>query len=528
MFKRLLFFLVFLQFYVLVAAQCPTILTDDPIEVCESGGTTVNISIEGAVFSTQWLPTIGLNDATILNPTIDFPVDTTYLLTIKGLDADSGDTCLVQKEIEIKVVRYELKIELDTIELSCGDSIRLNAEVIPNGSFFIMEWETEEGHFLRGEQTLRPEINAVGTYKANVIGNLGRIVCRDRDSIIVIPAKAEKLSILPPEKLGCGQSEVTLSVDHQTTSTDFIYQWGTTNGRILSPLDQPNITVNQVGNYTITRTNLFGECTTLTSVEVEEKKEITDFKIIIEELDCESVSSEIFVDNIKDGVGPFQFSIDGGTTFQSAPNFSNLMGGNYVVFVEGSNGCQKEKSISIDAPPIVEIALVDKVEIESGTEFQLPLSVQIDGVEVESIEWSPRIGLSCYDCEQPSLIDNKSRRYVVEVVDENGCSRDAAILVQVKAPNLFYQPSVFSPNGDGQNDYFNVYPNPKFVQQIQAFSISDRYGNLIYTSKGNESGSWDGRYKGRIMPVGTYLYWAVLILESGKTEVINGAVNLVR
>lgn len=528
MFKRLLFFLSFLQVFEMANAQCPTILTDDPIEVCESGGTPLNIALGGAIFSAQWTPSIGLNDENILNPTLDFPVDTTYLLTVKGLDADSGDTCVVQKEIEINVVRYELKIALDTVELACGDSIRLNVEVIPNGSFFIMEWESSTGNIVRGAQTLRPLIDEIGTYKANVIGNLGRIVCRDKDSIEVILSNSESLVIAPPDKLGCGTNEVDLALENQPNPTDFIYQWQTMDGQIIADSDQPSIIVDQVGNYSVTRTNLLGECSTSTDVQVAEREPLTDFEIVVAETDCETLNGHIFIDKIKGGVGPFQFSIDDGLNFQSDAEFADLEGGNYSVIIKDSNGCQLERSTNFLQPKITELTLVDKAEIESGTEFQIPLTIESNGVDVRSIEWSPMIGLSCYNCEQPTIMDFKSRKYEVEVIDENDCVKKKAILVQVKAPNLFYQPSVFSPNGDGQNDFFKLYTNPKFVRNIQDFSISDRYGNLVFRNNGNDSNGWNGNYKGQMMPVGAYLYWAVLELNNGETTVINGVVNLVR
>lgn len=513
-------------------AQCPTILTDDPIEVCESGGTTINVAIEGDFFSVNWSPAIGLSDENISNPIAEFPTDTTYLLTVKGIDANSGDTCMVQKAIEIKVVRYELLLAQDTVHLPCGDSIRLQAEVIPNGSFFIMEWETEEGHILKGEQTLNPLVNQTGQYEANVIGNLGRIVCRDKASVFVTPTNADKLLFTPPEKLGCGQNEVTLSLENQEDTADYQYQWTTVDGKIITDSSDPFVIVNELGEYSVTRTNLLGQCATSAAAQVAEKIPFSNLSLIIQKPDCKSLTGEIGVEELEGGTAPYQFSIDGGINFQTAPVFDDLVGGEYAILVVDSEGCQIQKTTNLPTLGTINLTLSEKVEVESGTNFQIPLKIKSDGVGVQTVEWSPKIGLSCYDCEQPNLTDFKSRKYEVTVIDENDCVKTANILVQIKQPILSFQPTVFSPNADGRNDFFAIFPNKKLVHQIQSFSISDRYGNLIFNQKNSmsiaEKNGWNGRYKGKLMPVGAYIYWAVLELKNGETQVINGVVNLIR
>ena len=52
--------------------------------------------------------------------------------------------------------------------------------------------------------------------------------------------------------------------------------------------------------------------------------------------------------------------------------------------------------------------------------------------------------------------------------------------------------------------------------------------NDVFKNENTPSNGWDGQYKGQAMPVGAYLFWGMLALESGETKVINGALNLVR
>lgn len=63
-------------------------------------------------------------------------------------------------------------------------------------------------------------------------------------------------------------------------------------------------------------------------------------------------------------------------------------------------------------------------------------------------------------------------------------------------------PDVFTPNGDGINDEWEIR-NIEFHPILKA-EIYNRYGQIIYECK-NEFVPWDGRVNGEIIQ-GTYLY----------------------
>lgn len=62
-------------------------------------------------------------------------------------------------------------------------------------------------------------------------------------------------------------------------------------------------------------------------------------------------------------------------------------------------------------------------------------------------------------------------------------------------------PNAFSPNGDGINDYFNVY-NVKSIVSFSA-AIFNRWGQKLYSWSLNEQG-WDGTYNGKPVKAGVY------------------------
>ena len=62
-------------------------------------------------------------------------------------------------------------------------------------------------------------------------------------------------------------------------------------------------------------------------------------------------------------------------------------------------------------------------------------------------------------------------------------------------------PNAFSPNGDGINDYFNVY-NAKSIVSFSA-AIFNRWGQKLYSWNLDEQG-WDGTYNGNPVKAGVY------------------------
>jgi len=111
--------------------------------------------------------------------------------------------------------------------------------------------------------------------------------------------------------------------------------------------------------------------------------------------------------------------------------------------------------------------------------------------------------------------------YTFFVKDENGC------IVEFEAELEFVDleiPNFFTPNNDGTNDEWyprNINPYPNITVEV-----FDRYQRLIASYQGINS-SWDGSYKGRLLPSGDY--WYIIKLNSDSDDrVFKGNVTLYR
>lgn len=70
---------------------------------------------------------------------------------------------------------------------------------------------------------------------------------------------------------------------------------------------------------------------------------------------------------------------------------------------------------------------------------------------------------------------------------------------------LLYLPNSFSPNNDGNNDFFKAHVPPDIPVIDFKLMIFDRWGNKLFSTKDIEN-AWDGRYKGKILNTGVYVF----------------------
>lgn len=104
---------------------------------------------------------------------------------------------------------------------------------------------------------------------------------------------------------------------------------------------------------------------------------------------------------------------------------------------------------------------------------------------------------------------------------------DLDISIYEKTVNGERFPEAFTPNGDGINDTFVIpsirdrpenYPNNELI-------VINRWGDQVYHAK-PYTNTWDGTYKGKTLPAGTYYF--IMRLDLSKGNIIRGNVTLLR
>lgn len=145
------------------------------------------------------------------------------------------------------------------------------------------------------------------------------------------------------------------------------------------------------------------------------------------------------------------------------------------------------------------------------------------------INWSPIVN------DEMNLTNLSGGVYDLMILDAQGCLFMDSVVIEnpsIVAPdcanNTVYIPNVFSPNGDGINDYFEIFlAEQTTIQQILKVEIMDRWGNLVYFSEGIMP-KWDGHFRGQLSNPAVFLYKIQIELHDGQTELLQGSLSLVR
>ena len=96
--------------------------------------------------------------------------------------------------------------------------------------------------------------------------------------------------------------------------------------------------------------------------------------------------------------------------------------------------------------------------------------------------------------------------YYINATDESGNVSENSTTVCVDACSYYELPNVFTPNGDGINDYFHPIGEYRFVEKVDLM-ILNRWGQVLFETH-DPNIMWDGRDRmtGQIVTPGVYFY----------------------
>jgi len=186
------------------------------------------------------------------------------------------------------------------------------------------------------------------------------------------------------------------------------------------------------------------------------------------------------------------------------------------------DGCLSTPSmvkVTIDPLPSVSTDSIIYVLQNSSVIFN-PRIVGIDSGS--SVLWTPPINLDNNTILNPvcAPYDTTTYTYTLKVTSSIGCSgydSTKVIVLQIEPV-----PNVFSPNGDGNHDSWDVPSLHKFPSvKVDVF---DRNGQIVYHHLGHFV-AWDGKYQSKDVPMGVYYY----IIDRGfKLPLLSGSVTIIR
>lgn len=218
------------------------------------------------------------------------------------------------------------------------------------------------------------------------------------------------------------------------------------------------------------------------------------------------------------GEGPYLFFLEGNLFTDSL--FNGLSAGTYTFTVKDQRGCWDTLVVTLTEPPAVEVDAGNTIIIQFGGQAQIYASTSATGLI--TINWLPVEGLSCNNCINPLAFPTATTLYQITVTDENGCI--GADLINVIVELDIILPNVFTPNGDGLNDYFHVIYD--FIESGE-MDIYDRWGQNIFKTDDIIKG-WDGTNGTTPQEIGSYIYVVRANINTGVQIIKSGTLTLMR
>ncbi|NJL74308.1 MAG: hypothetical protein HC892_03940 [Saprospiraceae bacterium] len=297
------------------------------------------------------------------------------------------------------------------------------------------------------------------------------------------------------QPLGCATTQATLNGNQSSIGQNIRYEW--TGNTPIQNANTVQANVSTAGNYVLMVINTTNGCTATDTVTVtNEANNINSVSLIVEPPLCEGENNGfIRIDSVNGGQAPYEYALQD-NRFTPQPQFNNLTPGRYNLFVRDRTGCEYQTEVLVRPPNPISINLGEDLEVKLGESLILSAVIAPSFNSILNITWVREDGeVLCTGCSELGIIPYQNLQVSATIEDFNGCIAKDDINLYVNKDDLIYAPNVFSPDNDGNNDFFNLFGS-QGVEVIQNLKIYDRWGELVYLQEAidfkNPESGWDG------------------------------------
>ena len=219
----------------------------------------------------------------------------------------------------------------------------------------------------------------------------------------------------------------------------------------------------------------------------------------------------------------WDFGNGDGSTFKS-PVYKYPAAGTYSISLSvNTNQCPqtittKNLIVVIDAPA----KGITYSEKDAVMNFAEQLQARNIGT---TAYWSPGTSLDTRYSYKPVFKGLNEQLYTIQLKTVSGCLTVDTQLVKTHKKIAIYVPTIFTPNGDGVNDYLR--PNLLSFMKVNYFRVFDRWGKMVYQMASDRPG-WDGRVNGQKQEMQTYVWMIEAVDVDGTIHKEQGTTILIR
>lgn len=253
--------------------------------------------------------------------------------------------------------------------------------------------------------------------------------------------------------------------------------------------------------------------------------------VVADQLICQGDDGLLEVVPVAGGSYEWYSTATGGGLLGTGPSLtiSNpaATGTYYVeVTVNGCTSTRGDGELTVSIPPVASFVS----NPDAGIPMNLPnTEVTFTNLSNGAVAYSWDFGDgNTSNQTDPVYTYTEEGLYTVTLTAENadGCT-DEFLLEPYVVENIqgLYIPNAFSPNGDGLNENFEISYMGYEGYQITIF---DRWGKEVFDNGGNPQNLWNGRFGGKQLPEGVYVYRIIPIGYDGEKPARSGSVMIIR
>ncbi len=416
-----------------------------------------------------------------------------------------------------------------------GDEFLISAEdFTEEGSRLSFDWDFASGGTCN-QQACEVIFTEPGDQIISLIFQEIGTLCRDTllDTIQVLE-RPEALFVTNVDSLStiCYPSTIEFT-NTSVVDGDISYMWDFGNGA-TSDLTNPAISYDR-GSFTatLTATSVFG-CEDIQSFTFELVGPDGQFEVDRDNI-CLGDPIQLSLINPVD-VSSFDWDLGDGNIISNEANVTYVYGSKPpgdstdidLILTSGATGCEVIRTI-----PINIIDVVADFEQDLSIDWCVGLvGFSNNSRGATSYEWDFGDGTTSNE-ELPTHIYAAPDTYNVTlsvIDDDSGCVSQFSQSLDVDFENndFFDFANVFSPNGDGRNDFFRAVIPDRYQDVVTtvSFKVFDRRGQLLYDNASPQG--WDGTVNGTPVPEDVYAYFIEIDIQDCQVVSDKGNVTLVR
>ena len=302
-----------------------------------------------------------------------------------------------------------------------------------------------------------------------------------------------------------------------------MYNWSPPYGLSDPTISNPSALPASDTTYILTMQSLGGGCFSRDTVKMQVRNIDNSLELIGEQKHC-----------LGNGPDPV-LKVLPVNTVQWLKNDLPIPGANqlsYTVTATGTYSASLISNVCTDAIKTRDIDITIDTALAGITyptidvAFNFPIRLHARGSDfANSVLWTPDISLDDRHSFVPYFKGLHEQLYTVEIKSPAGCTTVDTQLVKTHKEIAIYVPTVFTPGGDGTNDYLR--PLLLGFEKVKYFRIFNRWGKMIYETQTDLPG-WDGRI-GNILQETQTVVWMIEAVDiDGKTHFKKGTTLLIR